>query len=273
MYTVSLQSNSPAFKRTLFLFFGLMGLALQPAEAIGQTTSNTLRQTTDTTLGQTIGTAMVQAVDSASVHAPDTASIPIPSYDTLTPFTSFNSFNSLSTQTSLPGESAQPTHVRVIVEISAGSNEKWEVNSETGTLEWDYKDGKPRVIQYLPYPWNYGMIPGTILPLEQGGDGDPLDVILLGQRAERGAIVEGRVIGMVRMTDRGEQDDKLLAVRPDGIFSAVYDVPELEGQFPGVLDITSIWLRHYKGPDSDVQILGVMGQAEALEQVYQAARE
>jgi hypothetical protein len=40
-----------------------------------------------------------------------------------------------------------------------------------------------------------------------------------------------------------------------------------------VLEITSIWLRHYKGPDSDVQILGLMGQAEALEQVYQAAQD
>ena len=237
MHTASLQFNFPVCKRTLFLFFGLMGLAPQPAEAIGHTTSNTLRQTTDTT------------------------AIPIPSYDTLTPFTPF------------PGDSAQPTHVRVIVEISAGSNEKWEVDSETGILDWDYKDGKPRVIQYLPYPWNYGMIPGTILPLEQGGDGDPLDVILLGQCAERGAIVEGRVIGMVRMTDRGEQDDKLLAVRPDGIFSAIHGVSELEEQFPGVLEITSIWLRHYKGPDSNVQIPGVMGQAEALEQVYQAAQD
>ena len=240
MHTASLQFNFPVCKRTLFLFFGLMGLAPQPAEAIGHTTSNTLRQTTDTT------------------------AIPIPSYDTLTPFTSSTPF---------PGDSAKPTHVRVIVEISAGSNEKWEVDSETGILDWDYKDGKPRVIQYLPYPWNYGMIPGTILPLEQGGDGDPLDVILLGQRAERGAIVEGRVIGMVRMTDRGEQDDKLLAVRPDGIFSAIHGVSELEEQFPGVLEITSIWLRHYKGPDSNVQILGVMGQAEALEQVYQAAQD
>lgn len=235
MHTASLQFNFPVCKRTLFLFFGLMGLAPQPAEAIGQTT--------------------------------DTTAIPIPSYDTLTPFTSSTPF------TPFPGDSAKPTHVRVIVEISAGSNEKWEVDSETGILDWDYKDGKPRVIQYLSYPWNYGMIPGTILPLEQGGDGDPLDVILLGQRAERGAIVEGRVIGMVRMTDRGEQDDKLLAVRPDGIFSAIHGVSELEEQFPGVLEITSIWLRHYKGRDSNVQILGVMGQAEALEQVYQAAQE
>ena len=241
MHTASLQFNFPVCKRTLFLFFGLMGLAPQPAEAIGQTT--------------------------------DTTAIPIPSYDTLTPFTSSTPFTPFTSFTPFPGDSSKPTHVRVIVEISAGSNEKWEVDSETGILDWDYKDGKPRVIQYLPYPWNYGMIPGTILPLEQGGDGDPLDVILLGQRAERGAIVEGRVIGMVRMTDRGEQDDKLLAVRPDGIFSAIHGVSELEEQFPGVLEITSIWLRHYKGPDSNVQILGVMGQAEALEQVYQAAQD
>ena len=46
---------------------------------------------------------------------------------------------------------------------------------------------KPREVKYLGYPGNYGMIPRTLLPKELGGDGDPLDVIVLGPAVERGS--------------------------------------------------------------------------------------
>ena len=160
---------------------------------------------------------------------------------------------------------ATPDLVQVLVEIAAGSNEKWEVNSESGVLEWDRVNGKRRVIQYLPYPWNYGMIPGTLLREEEGGDGDPLDVILLGARAERGALVSGRIVGVMVMTDRGEQDDKILAVRPDGIFSEVFDVEGLDERFPGVLDITRLWLMNYKGASAEVVVNEVLGAEAAVE--------
>ena len=38
--------------------------------------------------------------------------------------------------------------------------------------KWEFRDGKPRVVAYLGYPGNYGMIPRTLLPKEHGGDGD-----------------------------------------------------------------------------------------------------
>ena len=53
-----------------------------------------------------------------------------------------------------------------MVEIPAGSNDKWEVDKTSGALYWEQEDGKPRVVQYLAYPGNYGMIPRTSLPHE-----------------------------------------------------------------------------------------------------------
>ena len=44
----------------------------------------------------------------------------------------------------------------------------------------DYKDGKERIIQFLPYPGNYGFIPETL-----AGDGDPIDVIDLDEAEEK----------------------------------------------------------------------------------------
>ena len=71
-------------------------------------------------------------------------------------------------------------NVQAVIEVPAGRTEKWEVDKEDGNLKWNFKKGKPRVLKYIGYPGNYGMVPRTLLPKELGGDGDPLDIILLG---------------------------------------------------------------------------------------------
>ncbi|MCK5820516.1 MAG: inorganic diphosphatase [Bacteroidales bacterium] len=112
--------------------------------------------------------------------------------------------------------------IQAVVEIPAGTLDKWEVDKETGYLKWEIRDGKPRVVQYLGYPGNYGMIPRTLLSKESGGDGDPLDVIVLGQPVERGSIVKAQLIGVLKLLDGGEQDDKLIAVLDGSPFSGIY---------------------------------------------------
>ena len=61
----------------------------------------------------------------------------------------------------LTGYSAIATEgiVNVVVEIPAGTTEKWEVSADGKSIHWEIKKGKPRIIQYLPYPGNYGMVP------------------------------------------------------------------------------------------------------------------
>lgn len=150
-----------------------------------------------------------------------------------------------------------------VVEIPAGSSEKWEVDKESGDLACNRVEGKRRRVEYLAYPFNYGMIPQTLLPEELGGDGDPLDVILLGDALRRGSVVPVRFIGMLEMLDRGEQDDKIIAVEADGRIGKVRDLLELESLFPGSRIIVEVWMDNYKGPDSPIQIIGWAGPEEA----------
>ena len=82
---------------------------------------------------------------------------------------------------------ASKNHINVIVEIPKGTNEKWEVDKITGSLMQDYEMGEPRYTS-LNYPFNYGIIPRTSLPIKLGGDGDPLDVIIVGDKLQRGQI-------------------------------------------------------------------------------------
>lgn len=138
--------------------------------------------------------------------------------------------------------------VHAVVEIPTGYVDKWEVKSEDGLLHWDMKNGKPRRVKYLGYPCNYGMVPRTVLAEERGGDGDPLDVLVLGEAVPRGSVLEARVIGLFRMRDDGELDVKLLAVRAGTAFSDVQNLAELQEKFPGVTNIVETWFSHYKGP-------------------------
>jgi inorganic pyrophosphatase len=135
-----------------------------------------------------------------------------------------------------------------VVEIPAGYTDKWEVKTDDGWLHWDRKDGKPRRVAYLGYPCNYGMVPRTLLSEARGGDGDPLDVLVLGAALPRGTVTPVRVIGLLEMSDGGERDMKLLAVRDDTPFAELRSVAELNARFPGATQIVETWFQNYKGP-------------------------
>jgi inorganic pyrophosphatase len=138
--------------------------------------------------------------------------------------------------------------IQVVVEIPTGTLEKWEVEKTSGDLKLEIIDGLPRIVQYLGYPGNYGMIPKTLLPKELGGDGDPLDVIVLGPAAGKGQLIKARLIGVLELLDSGEQDDKLLAVAADSPFREVDSLKELDSLFAGTSEIVRIWFENYKGP-------------------------
>ncbi|MCH2215908.1 MAG: inorganic diphosphatase [Flavobacteriales bacterium] len=138
--------------------------------------------------------------------------------------------------------------VNAVIEIPTGTIEKWEVSKSTGQLELEEIDGAPRLVNYLGYPGNYGMIPRTLLPKEMGGDGDPLDILVLGPPEEKGSVVICKVIGVLKLIDRGEQDDKLVAVSTQSAFYKVNDLEELASNYGGVTNIIETWFTNYKGP-------------------------
>ena len=156
--------------------------------------------------------------------------------------------------------------VTAIVEIPTGTSAKWELDKDNpDTIIWEFRDDKPRVVKYLGYPGNYGFIPGTALPKALGGDGDPLDVLVLGQAAPRGAVLEVRLIGVLKMLDDGEQDDKLIAVMVEGsAFSEIESMAQLDADYSGVSDIVSVWFRNYKGPEDGMLDQGFREADEAI---------
>lgn len=119
-----------------------------------------------------------------------------------------------------PGENV-PDLVNGIVEIPKNTRAKYELDKESGLLLMD------RVIySSMYYPANYGFIPQTYCD-----DKDPLDILVLSQiTIVPMCIVSAKVIGVMRMLDGGELDDKIIAVAENDMsvnhMNDISDLPE-----------------------------------------------
>ena len=139
--------------------------------------------------------------------------------------------------------------INVIVEIPAGDNDKWELWKKDGSIRWEFQNNSFRKIKYLPYISNYGFVPQTLFSKEIGGDGDPVDVILLGERIERGSVIKGKILGLINMIDEGRLDSKIVAVNQNSFVfnsSIVDNFDDLNANYPGALEIIEIWFQNYK---------------------------
>ena len=106
------------------------------------------------------------------------------------------------------------------------------------------------------------MIPQTLLTQESGGDGDPLDAIVLGPPILKGSIAKAKLIGALKLLDKGDQDDKLVAVSQNSPLYKSNSLEELDEQFPGISNILESWFVNYKGPGK-IKSIGLAGTDEA----------
>lgn len=150
--------------------------------------------------------------------------------------------------------------INVVIEIPAGTIEKWEVDKEDLRIKQEIKDGKFRVIDYLAYPFNYGFIPKTILPVNKGGDGDHLDVVVIGPSVKRGSVIKVKPIGTIILLDSGEIDSKIIALSlNDTNLSKMNSIKQLKEKYTGIMDIIKIWLQNYNG-----EILEIKGELNKM---------
>ncbi len=129
----------------------------------------------------------------------------------------FNAWHDVSRGENLPNE------VNGIIEIPTGTRAKYELDKDSGLLKLD------RVLySSVYYPANYGFIPKSYCD-----DKDPLDILILSQiDVVPMCIVPAKVIGVMRMLDNGEADDKIIAVAAgDPSVNHINDISELPAHF------------------------------------------
>ena len=173
------------------------------------------------------------------------------------------------------GENA-PQIVNAYIEITPFDYMKYEIDKATGYLRID----RPQRGSSLP-PALYGFIPRTYCDRHVAGlaknaakgDGDPLDICVLSERPINRSeiVVNARVVGGFDINDKGEADDKIIAVlENDPVYSHVQDVGDLP---PIVVERLNHYFSTYKlvpGKEAVLEIEGMYGREHAYK-VIQAA--
>lgn len=140
----------------------------------------------------------------------------------------------------------EPGLVNVLVEIPAGSKNKYEFDKDMQAFILD------RVLfASVQYPYDYGFIPNTL-----ADDGDPLDgMVMMDQPTFPGCVIAARSIGMLEMIDGGDRDEKILCVpAEDPRYAGVKTLADVA---PHRLDEIAEFFRTYKNLEKKVtEILG-----------------
>jgi inorganic pyrophosphatase len=170
-----------------------------------------------------------------------------------------------------------PRIVNAYIEITPFDVIKYEIDKASGYLRVD----RPQRTSSHP-PALYGFIPktycGTRIAKLAGcerGDGDPLDICVVSERPiERSEVLlRARVIGGLKLIDRGEADDKIIGVlEGDYVWDQVDELSQLP---PVLVERLEHYFSTYKlvpGEPNKLQIAGKYGFEQATK-VIEAARE
>jgi len=119
----------------------------------------------------------------------------------------------------------------------------------------------------LHYPGDYGFVPRTL-----HADGDPLDVVVkTNEPTFAGCVIEARPLGVFRLVDKGDYDDKILAVpHTDPLFSEYRDLDDVPVHFRE--EMVHFFTVYKDLEMAEVEIKGWDGQHEAYEEIEQAVR-
>ncbi len=153
-----------------------------------------------------------------------------------------------------------PRIITAVIEVPRGSKVKYELDKASGLLRVD------RILySAVHYPANYGFIPQSYCD-----DNDPLDILVLGQECVLPmSLLRAKPIGVMKMIDQGEADDKIIAVHIDDPEYAQYEsIDELPQH---ILKTLKRFFEDYKILENkEVKIEAFLGPDEARDVITDA---
>jgi inorganic pyrophosphatase len=169
-----------------------------------------------------------------------------------------------------------PEVLNAFIEITPFDMMKYEIDKVSGYLRVD----RP-LRSSAQHPALYGFVPRTycgdrvarLAPAAKRGDGDPIDICVLSERAiaRTEIIIRCRVIGGLQMIDRGEADDKLISVLDgDYMWGAARDITDVPSVLVERLQHYFLTYKLVPGERAQAKITSVYGRNHALKVVRAA---
>lgn len=134
--------------------------------------------------------------------------------------------------------------LQAVIEIPAGSNQKVKYNPATKAFENEKLAGKDDVVNFLPYPGNYGFIPST----EVGADKRGLSILVLAERTETGTVMEVIPVATLMLEKpTGDLYPVIIAIpaRPSEQLIKAYNYASLTIEYPVVKSMLQQWFVHH----------------------------
>lgn len=162
----------------------------------------------------------------------------------------------------IPVGNKSPEVINAVIEIPKDSTVKYELDKDTGLLKLDRF-----LYSAVHYPGDYGFIPQTLWE-----DGDPLDIVILtGRPVLPMTLVEARIIGVLRMVDDGEKDDKLLAVyNKDPRYAEIEGIKDIPRHIIAELKHFFETYKHLQGKEA--KILEILDKKDAYKSIEHAKK-
>jgi len=151
----------------------------------------------------------------------------------------------------------------VIVETPMGCRNKYAYDPDLGLFAL-----KKALPQGMVFPFDFGFVPST-----QGGDGDPLDVLLITEEpAYPGCLVHARLLGIIEaeQTARGksERNDRLVAAAILGDSISGKELPELDSKL--LKQIEHFFVSYNRLEGREFKVLGQGGPKKARKRVLKS---
>lgn len=151
-----------------------------------------------------------------------------------------------------------PDTINVIVEIPKGSQNKYEFDKDAGVFALDRVLFSP-----IHYPGDYGIIPRTL-----GEDNDPLDaLVMVTHPTYPGILIKSRPIGVLRMQDNGENDEKILCIPADDV--RLGSLTDIDNVHEAVREEIAHFFEVYKQLEAKHVKVGGWDDAAAAKQVIE----
>lgn len=179
-----------------------------------------------------------------------------------------------------PGENA-PNVITAFIEIVPTDTVKYEIDKESGYLKIDRPQQYSNIIPAL-----YGFVPRTFCgeriaqlasersgKLVEEGDGDPLDICVLTEReiTHGDILLQAIPIGGFRLIDKGEADDKIIAVlKGDAMYGQYTDLSELPEAVVKRLRHYFLTYKNLPGDPAIMELANIYGRDEACEVIQTA---
>lgn len=154
--------------------------------------------------------------------------------------------------------------VYAVIEMPAGTNSVYKFDQNTGGIAPVMDGERQKTIDFLPFPANFGFVPGTQQILDGDDTQHPLRILVLGSNLKTGTVVETHLIGLLRIRESGKDADFLISVPLGREGGKIIDFRDFLLNHDAAKQLLEEWFVYHQGLP-DTQILGWDDEKAAMQ--------